>query len=84
MRSIIALGAMNLGVHYFTYAFWFKSRDVNAYERRIYHPFLLADNRHYVFYLLRRVFLPFPTAKYLVTPIYLFSLRAWMWRLRES
>ena len=37
-----------------------------------------------MFYLLRRLFIPYPTAKYLVTPIYLFSLWTWTWRLRQS
>lgn len=50
----------------------------------IYHPFLLADNRHYAFYILRRIFLPYPAAKYAVTPLYLLALQAWAWRLRMS
>ncbi|ORY30249.1 DIE2/ALG10 family-domain-containing protein, partial [Naematelia encephala] len=66
--SLVVLGAINLAVHRYT----------------MYHPFLLADNRHYVFYLLRWVFLPFPAAKYLVTPLYLFGFLAWAWRLRHS
>jgi alpha-1,2-glucosyltransferase len=49
----------------------------------IIHPFLLADNRHYVFYLFRWVFIPFPIAKYLVTPVYLVAGWAWLWRLSE-
>ncbi|KAH0543446.1 hypothetical protein FGG08_002211 [Glutinoglossum americanum] len=36
----------------------------------IVHPFLLADNRHYVFYVFRWVLLRHPAAKYLVVPIY--------------
>lgn len=36
----------------------------------IVHPFLLADNRHYVFYIFRWILLRHPVAKYLVVPIY--------------
>jgi alpha-1,2-glucosyltransferase len=37
----------------------------------IVHPFLLADNRHYVFYVFRWFLLRHPVAKYLAVPIYL-------------
>lgn len=37
----------------------------------IVHPFLLADNRHYTFYIYRRI-LSKPAAKYLVVPVYHF------------
>ncbi|GAA5822540.1 hypothetical protein JCM5353_005473 [Sporobolomyces roseus] len=35
------------------------------------HPFLLADNRHYAFYIWRRILNPHPLARYLLTPLYL-------------
>lgn len=38
------------------------------------HPYLLADNRHYTFYIWRRFFLYHPSFKYLLMPIYLISL----------
>lgn len=41
----------------------------------IVHPFTLADNRHYVFYVFRYL-LRFRIVKYLVTPIYVLS--AWL------
>ena len=37
----------------------------------VVHPFLLADNRHYVFYVFRWFLLRNPAAKYLAVPIYL-------------
>ncbi|KAF3915800.1 hypothetical protein ABW21_db0202768 [Orbilia brochopaga] len=37
------------------------------------HPFMLADNRHYVFYLWRRTVLAHPNAKYAGVPLYLLS-----------
>ena len=36
----------------------------------IVHPFLLADNRHYIFYVFR-ILLRYPAVKYLAAPIYL-------------
>jgi alpha-1,2-glucosyltransferase len=39
----------------------------------IVHPFILADNRHYVFYVFRWIILRHPFAKYFVVPIYLVS-----------
>lgn len=37
------------------------------------HPFLLADNRHYAFYLWRRVLNRTPWARYALIPAYLYS-----------
>lgn len=37
------------------------------------HPFMLADNRHYVFYIWRRTILAHPHAKYVGIPIYLIT-----------
>lgn len=51
--SIIILALMTLAVHYNT----------------IIHPFTLADNRHYVFYVFR-ILLRHPAIKYLAIPIY--------------
>ncbi|BGP43690.1 glucosyltransferase [Rhodotorula kratochvilovae] len=39
----------------------------------IAHPFLLADNRHYAFYLWRRVINVHPLARYVLAPGYLFA-----------
>ena len=36
----------------------------------IEHPFLLSDNRHYSFYLWRRIYKLHPAVKYLLAPIY--------------
>jgi hypothetical protein len=37
------------------------------------HPYLLADNRHFTFYLWRRVFMRHWTFKYLLIPVYMFG-----------
>jgi len=62
--SIILSVAMGITVHVFT----------------IHHPFLLSDNRHYTFYVWRRVFLLHSVVPYLFAPAYLAC--AWAWFLR--
>jgi len=47
---------------------------------RIHHPFLLSDNRHYTFYVWRRIFLVHPLVPYLLIPGYIVC--AWIWFLR--
>ncbi|KAG6866879.1 hypothetical protein C0991_008816 [Blastosporella zonata] len=46
----------------------------------IHHPFLLADNRHYTFYLWRRIYMFHPVIPYALIPIYIAC--AWAWFLR--
>jgi alpha-1,2-glucosyltransferase len=55
--SLACLLCVLAGAHSFTYA----------------HPFLLADNRHYTFYLWKNVFQRVPLARYALAPVYLFS-----------
>lgn len=43
------------------------------YFNTVAHPYLLADNRHYTFYIWRKIFMRHWTVKYLLTPIYLFG-----------
>lgn len=50
----------------------------------IAHPFLLADNRHYAFYLWRRVIDCHPMARYALGPAYLFAARLIRDRLATS
>ena len=50
------------------------------YITRIHHPFLLSDNRHYTFYVWRRIFLVHPIVPYLLIPGYIVC--AWAWFLR--
>lgn len=55
--------------------------EVNSiFSYRIHHPFLLSDNRHYTFYVWRRVYMFHPLMPYLLVPIYLAC--AWAWFLR--
>ncbi|CDO75880.1 hypothetical protein BN946_scf184672.g13 [Trametes cinnabarina] len=49
-------------------------------SKRIQHPFLLSDNRHYTFYIWRRVFLLHPVVPYLLVPGYIAC--AWAWYIR--
>jgi len=47
----------------------------------IHHPFLLSDNRHYTFYVWRRVFTVHPIMPYLLVPGYLACTWAWFLRV---
>ncbi|KAF2069770.1 hypothetical protein CYY_008909 [Polysphondylium violaceum] len=40
----------------------------------IHHRFILADNRHYTFYLWNRLFLRYPLFKYSLIPLYMYSI----------
>ena len=42
-----------------------------VYFNTVVHPFLLADNRHYTFYVVRILMLRHWSVKYLAIPIYL-------------
>ena len=53
----------------------------DAHEYRIQHPFLLSDNRHYTFYIWRRVFLLHPLVPYLLVPGYVAFVWAWYIRI---
>ncbi|KAG9097495.1 glucosyltransferase [Ceratobasidium sp. UAMH 11750] len=66
-RSLITavlIGLIMISVHLFT----------------IHHPFLLSDNRHYTFYVWRRIYLAHWVVPYLLSPLYLAC--AWAWFLR--
>lgn len=52
--SILVLAGMALAVH----------------KNTVLHPYLLADNRHYPFYLFRRTILRHSLIKYLAVPLY--------------
>ena len=54
--------------------------DINSVYSRIHHPFLLSDNRHYTFYVWRRVYMVHPMMPYALVPAYLAC--AWAWWLR--
>lgn len=53
--TVATVAAMAIAVHYFTIA----------------HPFLLADNRHYTFYLWKNLFARFHLFRYALLPVYL-------------
>jgi len=46
----------------------------------IHHPFLLSDNRHYTFYIWRRIYMLHPMVPYILIPVYMAC--AWAWFLR--
>ncbi|KZT65579.1 glycosyltransferase family 59 protein [Daedalea quercina L-15889] len=57
---------------------------VTVYKFTIHHPFLLADNRHYTFYVWRRVFMLHPIAPYLLIPGYIACAWAWFIRIGQD
>lgn len=65
--TVITLVIMMMAVHLFT----------------IHHPFLLSDNRHYTFYIWRRIYMFHPLVPYLLTPAYLACTWAWFLRVGE-
>uniref|UniRef100_A0A336LNB5 Dol-P-Glc:Glc(2)Man(9)GlcNAc(2)-PP-Dol alpha-1,2-glucosyltransferase n=1 Tax=Culicoides sonorensis TaxID=179676 RepID=A0A336LNB5_CULSO len=48
------------------------------------HPYLLADNRHYTFYLWNRFYGKYEFARYIIIPIYLLSLSCLYCLLNEN
>lgn len=45
-----------------------------VYSNTLVHPYLLADNRHYTFYVWNRVYGRYNWAKYVIIPAYIFAL----------
>ncbi|EJD04392.1 glucosyltransferase [Fomitiporia mediterranea MF3/22] len=62
--SVLTTLAVAITIHFFT----------------IHHPFLLSDNRHFTFYVWRRVFRYHPVVPYLFSPGYVAC--AWAWYIR--
>ncbi|PKI83910.1 Alg10p [Malassezia vespertilionis] len=48
-----------------------------VYKYTVVHPFMLADNRHYMFYVWRRILNAHPLARYALTPLYATSAVLW-------
>ncbi|XP_051218076.1 dol-P-Glc:Glc(2)Man(9)GlcNAc(2)-PP-Dol alpha-1,2-glucosyltransferase isoform X2 [Lolium perenne] len=57
LAMLVALGLSFVAVHFFSIA----------------HPYLLADNRHYTFYIWRKVIQAHWMMKYILIPIYVYS-----------
>ncbi|XP_071698501.1 dol-P-Glc:Glc(2)Man(9)GlcNAc(2)-PP-Dol alpha-1,2-glucosyltransferase-like [Rutidosis leptorrhynchoides] len=57
LLSFLAIVVSFVSVHYFSIA----------------HPYLLADNRHYPFYLWRKIFNAHWSTRYLLVPLYVYS-----------
>ncbi|KAG0633497.1 alpha-2-glucosyltransferase Alg10 [Tuber brumale] len=49
-----------------------------------FHPYLLADNRHYVFYIFCRTLLAHPLIRYLAAPVYFASTWTALYALKTS
>ncbi|XP_076068657.1 alpha-1,2-glucosyltransferase Alg10 [Oratosquilla oratoria] len=46
---------------------------VVVHTNTLAHPYLLADNRHYTFYLWNRFYAAYPVFKYIMVPVYMFG-----------
>ncbi|KAL5495666.1 ALG10 [Sanghuangporus weigelae] len=66
--TVLLSSAVAVTVHFFT----------------IHHPFLLSDNRHFTFYIWRRVFQFHPVVPYLFSPVYVACAWAWFIRIGAS
>ncbi|KAK0208390.1 glucosyltransferase [Desarmillaria ectypa] len=51
-----------------------------VHKYTIHHPFLLSDNRHYTFYVWRRIYMLHPAVPYILIPVYIAC--GWAWFLR--
>lgn len=64
------------------YTYWIRSAIAmlliagTVYWNTIEHPYLLADNRHYTFYVWQRFYAAHAAARYAIVPVYLFGLVA--------
>ena len=71
--TCVALAVMSFTIYKFTLVTAVSEpRGVtDPFDTSIQHPFLLSDNRHYKFYIWRRVFLLHPLVPYLLVPGYI-------------
>jgi DIE2/ALG10 family len=72
-------GTINKAFHVGASDFGKDTPDLE-FASRIHHPFLLSDNRHYTFYVWKRIFSLHPIVPYLLIPGYIVC--AWIWFLR--
>ncbi|KAG8994174.1 glucosyltransferase [Tulasnella sp. 427] len=71
---------------------WYTSRTIfimafilfTTWKYTIHHPFLLSDNRHYTFYIWKRLYMFHPAVPYLLAPVYYFCGYAWYVRLGQD
>lgn len=75
---------MGQQIHASFFLFMVHPRLIAFLQCRIEHPFLLADNRHYFFYIWRRIFRLHAIMPYALTPGYLVCGWAWLWKIGTS
>jgi hypothetical protein len=69
---------------FFTIAFFSAFAFYSVYFHTTAHPYLLADNRHYTFYIWKNFFMAIPIFKYMMIPFYLASFLLIISRLSAS
>lgn len=83
--TTVLCAVMAITVHLFTFVvplYCFRRVFTHSMDR-IHHPFLLSDNRHYTFYVWRRIFCLHPVMPYLFIPGYVACGWAWFLRVGE-
>lgn len=84
LLTLVALIAGFASVHFFRFSFWILLSNIlsssTSNSHSLYwiccslaHPYLLADNRHYPFYLWRKVINAHWLMKYMLVPVYVYS-----------
>lgn len=68
---------------WYIYAYLAVLAALIIYINTLVHPYLLADNRHYMFYVWNRFFGKYNFARFIVIPVYLIAL-ATIWEYLRS
>lgn len=70
----------NICSNAFVYMVAIATSTLLIYQFTQVHPYLLADNRHYTFYFWSKLYARFTWSRYILLPVYLFSL----WSINHS
>lgn len=60
--------------HWVMTSFIFALMTIIVYNNTLVHPYVLADNRHYIFYIWNKIMGKYAVVKYLLIPVYGFSM----------
>lgn len=66
--------AVSLVKQWYIYVYFAVLFSLIIYINTLVHPYLLADNRHYTFYVWNRFFGKYNFARFVIIPVYLFAL----------
>lgn len=69
--------------YWYVYVYFVVLISIIVYINTLVHPYLLADNRHYTFYVWNRFFGKYNFARFVIIPVYLFTF-ATIWEHFKS